>query len=81
VAWRSRFFSAWVLACVISATVTNPALWFLFYLFGGGKEDAANTWTLVAGTGIAWMELGAFLLVAVTVRLVQAVQPDSKQKT
>ena len=78
VSWSSRFFSGWDLACVVFATVTNPAVYFLLYLVFGGRENESNTWTLFVGPVITWNELGAFLVVAVIVRVVQSVRQRSK---
>lgn len=74
VAWRSRFFSAWIFACGVFATLTNPALFFLANLALGGRENESNAWTLFVGPVITWNVLGAFLLVAVIVRVVQSVR-------
>jgi len=73
IAWRSRFFSGWILASIVFVTVTNPALYFLVYLVLGGRENEGNGWTLFFGPILTWNELGAFLVVAAIVRVVQSV--------
>jgi biotin transporter BioY len=78
VAWRSRFFSVWILASVIIATVTNPALYCLVYVVCGGRENESNTWTLFVGPVMTWNVLGALLIAAVTVRVVQSFRRRSK---
>ena len=74
VSWGSPFFSRWVLACVVTATVANPAVWYLVYFVSGGRENVTNTWYLFIGAVIAWDVLGGFLVVAVLVRLYQWVR-------
>jgi len=77
VAWRSRSFSGWILASVIIAMVTNPALYFLVYIVCGGHEDESNTWTLFAGPVMTWNVLCALLIAAVTVRVIQSFRRRS----
>ncbi len=70
IAWRSRFWSLWVLACGISIIVFNPAVWLLIGVHFGATIDASSGWWLFVGPVIAWNIMGGFLIVAVIVRVV-----------
>ena len=70
IAWRSRFWSLWVLACGVAIAVFNPAVWLLIGVHFGAQIDASSGWWLFVGPVIAWNMMGGFLIVAVVVRLV-----------
>ncbi len=68
IAWRSRYWSLWVLACGIAITVLNPAVWLMIAIHFGAQIDATTTWWLFVGPIIAWNIMGVFLVVALIVR-------------
>ncbi len=64
---NSQFFSWWILACVVIATVTNQALYYL--LFEGGNNTGVAM-AMGLGSLFTWIELGVLLAVGVVVRVV-----------
>jgi hypothetical protein len=68
----SPFFSRCVHACVVFATVANPALLFLIYILLGGNER--DSMALFVCPVITWNVLGAFLVTSVIVRIVRSVR-------
>jgi hypothetical protein len=70
IAWNSRFWSFWVLACGIVIAVFNPAIWLLIGVHFGAQIDASSGWWLFVGPIIAWNIMAGFVIVAGIVRLV-----------
>jgi hypothetical protein len=70
IAWRSRFWSLWVLVCGIVITILNPAVWLLIGVHFGWEINDSTVWYLFIGPIIAWNIMGGFLIVAVIARVV-----------
>jgi hypothetical protein len=49
-------------------------MYFLIWIMLGGRENEGNAWTLFVGPVMTWNVLGAFLVLAVIVRIVQSVR-------
>jgi hypothetical protein len=70
IAWRSRFWSFWVLACGIAIAVFNPAVWLLIGVHLGAQINDSSAMWLFVGPIVAWDIMGGFLIVTVIIRQV-----------
>jgi hypothetical protein len=75
-AWRSRFFSGWILASILLAPFANPPLHFLVWsVFRPSKPDPhdAAGWALFGYPVIFGSELVALFVAGVVVRALESV--------